>query len=73
MRILDFPGGIHGPLCEDCSDRFIAGQGPPWKPDAIGRQTEMIKLALKPAFVPRAALEDVFKLMAEFLKPWDQP
>ena len=73
MYIHDFPGDHHGALCESCWDRYEAGQGPCWQPDAIGRQTGMLKLALRPVFVPRAAPEEVFKLLAEFLKPWGMP
>jgi hypothetical protein len=73
MYIADFPGGLSGALCGDCIDRCTAGQGPPWKPDAIDRQTGMLKLALRPVFVPRPAPEEVFKLMAEFLQPWGKP
>ena len=73
MRILDFIGGIHPPLCEDCLVRLDADEGPPWKPDAIGRQIGILKLALRPLIVPRELPEEVYKLMAEFLKPWAEP
>ncbi len=73
MYIHDFEGGRFGALCEDCTDRYIDGQGPPWKPDAIGRQSKMLELALRPAFLPSAAPKDVYMMMAAFLKPRDQP
>jgi hypothetical protein len=73
MYIPDFHGGNGHALCGDCIDLFVDGKSPPWKPHAIDRAAAMTKLALKRAFVSRPGPDEVFKLMAEFLKSWDQP
>ena len=69
------PDGLGGALGEVCIDRCCNGLGPPWKPDAIGRQTGMLMLALRPKKIGSwgSAPAEVIQLMSQFLHHWDQP
>jgi hypothetical protein len=73
MYIHDFHGDHSGALCETCDDRYDVGGGPQWWPNAIDRQTGMLKLALRPVFMPHEAPEEVLKLLAEYLQPRTMP
>ena len=68
------PDGVCRPLCGregGCLDRFIAGQRPPWQPDAIARRSVSLKRIFRTA--KPAAMEASSDLIAEFLEDWWEP
>ena len=57
------PNPVAGPLCEQCMDRFLDGDGPPWSPNNLQRCEEWLRRMVLPG-LPR---ETMIPVLASFL------